>query len=411
MDSNLSLIKYYKRRIFTFKNKLENIDPESPDLQPLLDFQHYLITQIVRDENRLTRKKYELTILKRRLRAKDLGKQQANVLKESIKRKKESIAGNKYLLYLWRCFGDGLVFKFISKWNIKRFLFDVNSSKVKQASGNIGGKDGLDQELLILTDAIRNNVPAILCDLTNVIRHGDLCLLGAADPYVIEVKSSKNRNKRVERQENAIRKIHKYLEEDIGDIGGVENMHRVELHGEEHHHGEAFNQALDLSKDKPCVKLNPEKGLHYFVLNTAHEVDDREIFEALENSVVYMLNEVKTAQRWDNYYPLVLSIKDPNNLYRFIAGEIFVLVSISGVALKEMASDIGYELEFSEHDNEAFIFSKPLEGSDEPFIGIVTEHFTGRLGLEFMTLDWFFKHQKKMLEHMETQVIDAMKHV
>ena len=188
MDSDLSLIKYYKRRILTFKNNLDSIDAESSDLQPLLDFQSYLIKQIIRDEKRLKRRKDELVTLKRGLRDKGLGKKEAKAVKELIKRRKESIAGNKYLLYLCRCFGDGLVFKFISKWNLKRFLYESDSAEIKQASGNIGGKDGLEQELALLIDAIKNNVPAVLCDLTNVIRHGDLCLLGASDPVVIETR-------------------------------------------------------------------------------------------------------------------------------------------------------------------------------------------------------------------------------
>lgn len=403
MDADLSLVRYYKRRILTFKRKLDSIDPESSDLQPLLDFQSYLIKQIVRDEKRLKRRKDELVTLKRGLRDKDLGKREAKKLKDLIKKRKESIAGNKYLLYLWRCFGDGLAFKFISKWNLKRFLYEADSSEIKQTSGNIGGKDGLEHELALLIDAIKNNVPAILCDLTNVIRHGDLCLLGASDPVVIEVKSSKNRNKRVERQFEAIEKIHKYLREDVGEVGGVESMQRVELHGEERHHGDEFNKALDLSKDSPYIKLNPEKGLYYIVLNTAHEKDYDEIFEGIENAVVYMLNQAKTEQHWDNYYPFVLSIKDPNNLYRFISGDIYALVAISRAVLKDMASDIGYELEFSEYENESFIFSKSIDGYDEPFRAIVSEHFSGRLGLEFMTLEWFFENEKKLLGDMEAQ--------
>nr|WP_156889263.1 hypothetical protein [Halomonas sp. 1513] len=408
MDSDLILIKYYRRRILTIKNKLDNIDPESSDLQPLLEFQSYLIKQIVRDENRLNRRKDELVTLRRDLRNKRLGKRESKALKGLIKRRKESVAGNKYLLYLWRCFGDGLVFKFISKWNLKRFLYEADSAEIKQKSGNIHGKDGLEQELSLLMDAIKNNVPAILCDLTNVIRHGDLCLLGASDPVVIEVKSSENKNKRVERQLESIRKLQKYLDEDVGNVGGVEGMQRVELHGEERHHGEAFNHALDLSKDRPYAKLSPEEGLHYIALNTEYEKDFDEVFEGIEAPIVYMLNQAKTEQRWDNYYPFVLSIKDPVNLYRFIAGEVYVVVMISSIVLKEMASDIGYELEISEFENEAFIFSRPLTGCDESFKAIVSEHFSGRLGLEFMTLEWFFENEKKLLGDMEEKFKETM---
>lgn len=409
MDSGLSLIKYYRRRILTLKNKLDNIDPDSSDLQPILEFQSYLVEQIVRDEKRLNRRKDELAALKRRLRNKRLGKLESKALKELLKTKKESIAGNKYLLYLWRCFGDGLVFKFISKWNLKRFLYEADSAEIKQKPGNIHGKNGIEQEWDFLIDAIKNNVPAILCDLTNVIRHGDLCLLGAPDPVVIEVKSSKNQNKRVGRQLESISKLHKYLEEDIGDVGGFEGVRRVELHGEDRHHGEAFNEALDLSKDRSYVKLNPERGLYYIALDTAYEKGFDEVFGGIDAPIVYMLNQAKTEQCWDNYYPFVLSIKDPINLYRFIAGEVYVLVMISSIVLKEMASEIGYDLEISEIENEAFIFSKPLAGCDEKFSAIVSQHFSGRLGLEFMTLEWFFENEKKLLRDMEEKIIDAMR--
>ncbi|APX91762.1 hypothetical protein BWR19_01720 [Halomonas sp. 1513] len=121
-----------------------------------------------------------------------------------------------------------------------------------------------------------------------------------------------------------------------------------------------------------------------------------------------MLNQAKTEQRWDNYYPFVLSIKDPVNLYRFIAGEVYVVVMISSIVLKEMASDIGYELEISEFENEAFIFSRPLTGCDESFKAIVSEHFSGRLGLEFMTLEWFFENEKKLLGDMEEKFKETM---
>lgn len=409
MDSDLSVIKFYRRRIITLKNKLDDIDPGSSDLQPILDFQSYLITQLVKTEKRLKYKKEELIALKRGLRDKDLGKREAKALKVIIRRRKESLTGTKYLLYLWRCFGDGLVFKFISKWNLKRFLYEADSPEIKQRPGNIGGKEGLAQEWSLLLDAIDKGVPAVLCDITNVMRHGDLCLLGDSDPVVIEVKSSRNSNRRVERQLESIRKIHQYLEDDEGEISGFEGMKRVELNSKDQHHGEAFNKALNMSINQPYVKLNPEKGLCYIVLNSAQEVNYDKVFEGTEESVVYMLNHAKTEQRWDNYYPFVLSIKDSLDLYRFIAGDIYVLVAISTVVLKEMASDIGYDLEVSEYENEAFIFSKNLDGCDEPLVAIVTEHFSGRLGLEFMTLGWFFETERKLLEDMEKDILGAIK--
>lgn len=87
MDAELSLIKYYKRRILTFKSKLDSIDPNSSNLQPILDFQSYLIKQIVRDEKRLKRRKDELVTLKRGLRDEKLEKGEAKALKALIRKK------------------------------------------------------------------------------------------------------------------------------------------------------------------------------------------------------------------------------------------------------------------------------------------------------------------------------------
>ena len=47
-------------------------------------------------------------------------------------------------------------------------------------------------ELVLLDSALKHNVPALLVDLTNTIRHGDVCLMGESDPYLIEAKASKN---------------------------------------------------------------------------------------------------------------------------------------------------------------------------------------------------------------------------
>jgi len=37
--------------------------------------------------------------------------------------------------------------------------------------------------------AMKHNVPALLADLTNSVRHGDICLMGGSDPYLLEVKA------------------------------------------------------------------------------------------------------------------------------------------------------------------------------------------------------------------------------
>jgi hypothetical protein len=108
-----------------------------------------------------------------------------------------------HLLFLWRCFGDGIAFIYQSKYSLKHTYYDGNYN-VKAPAGFMTEhgrlKRGFAREYRILCSGIKHNVPVVLCDLTNVIRYGDVCALGAEDPVCIEVKTSRNRNARTERQ-------------------------------------------------------------------------------------------------------------------------------------------------------------------------------------------------------------------
>ena len=79
----------------------------------------------------------------------------------------------------------------MDKFALKHTLYSTENTNPKQDAGFIAGKEGLSNELAVIDDALEHNVPALLVDLTNTIRHGDICLMGAADPYLIEVKASK----------------------------------------------------------------------------------------------------------------------------------------------------------------------------------------------------------------------------
>ncbi len=57
MDSNLSMLKYYKRHIFTLKDMLDEIDPSSNDFTPLLEAQKYILDRILDTELRISKKK------------------------------------------------------------------------------------------------------------------------------------------------------------------------------------------------------------------------------------------------------------------------------------------------------------------------------------------------------------------
>jgi hypothetical protein len=394
LDANLCMVEAHKPQIIVLKEMLDEIDPSSEGFVPLMKIQLEILDRILATESDISSKKEELSKLKKSLRSGAKSKQQSQKIKSHIEEVKDAIQGYKFLLYVWRCFGDGLVFKYISKWNIKRFLYETDSPEVKQSAGNIGGKEGVEKELSVVLSALKSNVPAVLCDLTNTIRHGDVCLLGDSDPYVLEVKSSNNKNARVERQIESIYKIHEYLDNDEGTISGYENMKRVEFSGVEKHHGKAMNEVLSVLKSKNICRVSPENGLYYIGVKTGSDPSYDLLFSGIKDPFVYMVNSNKTEKLWGNYYPFTLSINSGEALCEFLSGNVYLFVLIESQVIKELFLKKGYLAEIIVFEGDAvFELTEITETNEAPFISIVTNHMVGRLGLEFLSLEQFVEQQ------------------
>ena len=46
------------------------------------------------------------------------------------------------MLFIWRCFGDGIAFLYIDKYALKHMLYDSTDYSVKQQAGALSGKVG-----------------------------------------------------------------------------------------------------------------------------------------------------------------------------------------------------------------------------------------------------------------------------
>jgi len=170
-------------KLFEMHREIHRFSENLADLQKLLDIQKQLISAILYSEKEI--KKYK---------------------DENINPKEW-----QYIRYNFLCLGDSLAFLYIDRFALKQTFFNVQNANPKQSGGFISGKFGLVGELSLLTNAISSGVPAVLCDLTNVIRYGDICLLGANDPVPIEVKSSKKKDSRGKRQNKKLQALSNFL--------------------------------------------------------------------------------------------------------------------------------------------------------------------------------------------------------
>jgi hypothetical protein len=230
------MIARHVRAVDALIRKLRALESSKTDLALLLGLQLELVRRIKSSEKAIKNNQGRIAATKRILKTERRSKAEALKLKASIRRAEKALDNHKWMLFIWRTVGDAVAFLYLDKWAIKPLMYEVESRAVKQSAGFLTGKLGLRNELRLLRRVVGDGVPALLTDLTNCIRHGDLCLLVGPDPRLVEVKSSGMTNSRVGRQLGNIRSIHDYHATDkmqravlpcgpTSDITGMSLMH------------------------------------------------------------------------------------------------------------------------------------------------------------------------------------------
>jgi len=383
------MIDYYKKHVFELVNKIRQINDNPTNLDVLIETQLYILERIRATERRKSRYQVLARTLRGRLRKDRLAKEDATLLKDKIAHLQRCDNDCQWLLYLWRCFGDAIAFSYLNKWAIKPFLYNDKTPDVKQTAGHITGKDGFYRELDIVLGVNKNGVPALLNDLTNTIRHGDVCILNASDPYVIEVKSSTNVNQRVERQVDSIKNIHSYLKNDEAEnLRGLGYCRRMEISGEEVNYIELVNQMLADAIQNGYSKSTPEPGVHYIVLNSQYKLDYTTMLDGISQPVAYLLNQAKNAQSWGCYYPFTLSIKKPELLYAFLQDDVSIFVIFDILELNKVTFQKGFSFTFNEKNDWTYDFKEITSEISEPFTIKMSSHIVSRIAFEFLSWEW-----------------------
>lgn len=405
------MIGYYKKHIYALSEAVSAIRSCPERVEQLKGFQVFLISRILKTEKKIDEIKISLSALKSELRSSRPTKEKSKEIKKKIGFYQKRVKEHQWMLFVWRCFGDAVAFLYLDKYAIKPFLYEFGANKQKQSSGRLAGKEGLGAELSVAFDALEHGVPAILCDLTNCIRHGDVCLLGSSDPEVIEVKTSTNTNLRIDRQLDAISGLHEYLETDQSEkLFGVSNVKRVELGVPEVNYQSSIAQQIARAKEDGYHHNSPEKGLHIFVINGAKLDELGNAMSSLDRPIVFFLNETKNAEAWGNYYPFILSINQPDELYAFLKGSVYIMVVVELGVCEALAHEKGWQLNYRESGNYAFEFTETMGVENEPFRFKLSRHFLGRVGHEFLSLKWimdFQEHNNREIKALITESDNA----
>lgn len=308
-----------------------------------LELQENLIRLITSAEREIAKSKKEIGSIKSTLRRRRLPlllKLESQQLKKRMAHQRNRIEDHHLLLDIYRSVGDGLAFSYLDRW-------DVKPLSSKERGGALSGKKGSRLERKILREAFRHGHIALLNDLTNSLRYGDITLITSKGFFFFEVKSSGNHNRRTGTQIGNIAEMHSYLTTDRTEklFGLSCPVIRCELQAPPRYYFLKLNKLIRHAKLNGAASAEVEQGLHYLVLTKF----DEDLLESCVASckgvpIFGMLNDLKCER--SPHYPLPLIFSDQDELFDFYDDQFIILVVLDSASLS---------LGFAEHKFRAII--------------------------------------------------------
>lgn len=275
--------------------------------------------------------------------------------------------------------GDSLAFAYFSKHDLKSLCW-------KQSAGFISGKEGLQNELAKLNSIFESGGFAILNDITNSLRYGDITVDDNGRPCLLEIKSSSNKNERIIRQQQDIEKRMEMLNNDYLEkfLGTDKKFQRVYIKRAEINYREELQMLIDEAIINGRVVKEMEEGLVYSIDYKPKNFENLEdILRTMKKPKVFYLNMMKNIN--ENYTPFPMIIKNNDYLMEFYSGNLLISIFVDLEVIKRKIEEKGY-LFYINEDGE-FVITFELNGENIS-MNTSTYHIW-RIGREFLSLDWF----------------------
>jgi len=373
------MIAQYKKALLSIKDELDHLTLHKDDFDSLYKYQLHLIGYI---------KKLEFRIRKQK---------QNNRNSESA----------QVALSIFKSFGDAIAFNYIDTHNLKQLSFNLDDEEFKNKSGFISDKEGFDFELEVLKTLIYDKkIPALLCDITNSIRYGDILMLFATDPILLECKSGSSKGSRNSRQKSSLIKLSEFYKNDKKDLfHGTQYAIRASIASQPIRYTDKLNELIKDAQNSGSSSEMIEAGLHYLIIKDPSKFEYEVSKIKLKNPLVFYLNMFKENQQWISYIPYVLSIYDKNDLIDFIIGKLNIIVFIDLAEIKRIAArlNLRYEARFgSVHPFEFYLFETNKEKASGMF-GI-SWHYIHRVPLEMYSLKWLISNSLDLYKNQDLTI-------
>lgn len=387
----MGIIGRRKRMFLELVNQLRTIEQDLDNLSAVKNLNLSILNLCIKTEKDIIRHKASLKNVKTALRTGRGDKSVTRLIRSRIKGTQAYITRYTAQLWLWKLFGDALAYSYLDKFSIKHAYFSVEDFEVKQDAGMLDGKLGLANELHVFLVALEHQVPAILCDITNILRHGDVCLLGESDPYVIEVKTSKRLNQRGGRQKAALDRLHDFLSTNraAGFRGAPGQTIRQTLSAAEITYVDQLNRCIKSAKETGFCAISPEPGLCYIASYGGQPELPETFTKKLGLVLMFSWNDAKNLSEWAPYVPFLLTIRDPQHLIDFIEGALIINIMVDADCLAEQMSINGWRAHFHEDSTYAVQCVHEETGG----VMCLSAQFISRIGYECCSAQWVAKSQ------------------
>ncbi len=402
------IISKYERSIRTLHNSMLAVNRNPENREAALELQMLILRKIKYVERRiriLRNHRQKIRLQLKGMNAKSLSKKESATLKDSIRRCDSAKREYQFLLSLLRTFCDALVFTYFDKWDIKPLAF-------RPSPGYFSGKVGLKYELKILKTLFSKGQVAILNDLTNCLRYGDITTPSRFGPLPIEVKSGNGSNYRGRSQIERIQHVRDYLDTDrTNSLYGIEGeIVRFAAESEEVNYIKNISALLKHALVKGAATTAPEPGLVYAAHMSDKGWDATEFMNLLliktkhfgGKPLTICLNEDKLGNLV--YLPRPLAIRDETAFWLYLCDKLQIFVIMDTGYINDYFSKNDLQCNWLLDSDYMFDIS-PIGVNPENDRLICSSPFFLRIAYEFLSLDWFLQtlrtHRKHTSELMK----------
>lgn len=384
------MIWLYRKTVGRLIGDLRSLEEDPGNLLLLLGLQERLRATIIRGEKRIKTLKVRIGADKRLLRARRLPRGDARALKARIKRQYDALENYQAFLLALRAIGDAIAYCYFH-------CHDLRTLSVRENPGFISGKKGARLELKSLRMTIRQGSAAVLCDITNTLRYGDIAVPTGEAPLIIEVKSGHAVDPNSP-QLQKLKKVAEYLHTDKSDeVYGLQGQfRRIELPFFFSYRIRDLNELISAAYENQArfSVTNVEDGLWYAAMLPSDQTFQERFDEHLgpvvkqcTKALAFYLNVHKTG--WAAFRPYTLSIRNAEHLMDFMQGSLGLFVLLDAALLEKALQAHGYEVGI-DLSNERVLTLRSEALKRRGLEGLqLGWHFFYRLPLEFVSLESF----------------------